>query len=365
MNLQALRPHQRSEWMDVLSRVTQYDFYHLPEYHALAEARGEGRAYLFVFAEEPYVVALPLLLRRVDSVDGLSHVGGWQDATSVYGYAGPVASHPEVPEPVLHRLRSALLVTLHEHRVVAGFSRLHPLVSQSPLLRGLGEIETVGRTVGIDLSIPPGQQLAGYRQNHRRGIAALRRRGAVCLHDHGLRHLDEFIALYYETMRRVGARDDYFFEPAYFEKLTSMLGSHMHLFICFVDGIVANGGLFGLCQGIVQYHLGGTRDEFVPLAPTKLLFDTVRLWANERGAHTFHLGGGTGALDDSLLHFKQGFSDRLHQFAVWRMVVIPSVYRACCAAKARWNERAHLRSASSTFFPAYRTPVVPSAVAVI
>jgi hypothetical protein len=363
MTLQALRPEERSEWMDVLSRMRQYDFYYLPEYHALAEARGEGRPHLFVFTEGPYLIAMPLLLRRLDSVDGLAHIGDWQDATSVYGYTGPVASHAELPPSVLHRFRTALALRLQDEKVVAAFSRLHPLIPQSPVLCGLGELDVVGRTIGIDLSIPPDQQFAKYRQNHRRGINALKRRGAVCLHDQERRYLKEFIAIYHETMRRVAARPDYFFEPAYFEKLTHSLDSHMNLFVCFVDGVVANGGLFGSCHGIVQYHLGGTRDEYVTLGPTKLLFDTVRTWANERGAHTFHLGGGTGATDDSLLHFKEGFSDRVHHFAVWRHVVIPSVYHTCCAAKTLWNERAGLRPASATFFPAYRSPVVSSYVA--
>src|SRR6202042_568419 len=48
-------------------------------------------------------------------------------------------------------------------------------------------------------------------------------------------------------------------------------------------------------DGDVLYHLGGARVEFRPLIKKKLIFDTVRLWANEIGARVFHLGGGVGA----------------------------------------------------------------------
>ena len=61
------------------------------------------------------------------------------------------------------------------------------------------------------------------------------------------------------------------------------------------DSEVVSGGLFTLCDGIVQYHLGGTRNTALKLSPMVLIFETVRQWANENGAHTFHLGGGVGA----------------------------------------------------------------------
>ena len=41
-----LRPREAREWMGVLRRSCGFDFYHTPGYHALAEARGEGEAWL-------------------------------------------------------------------------------------------------------------------------------------------------------------------------------------------------------------------------------------------------------------------------------------------------------------------------------
>src|SRR5262245_59033752 len=97
-----LRPDQQAEWMDVLAQSFRYDFYHLPHYHALAELRGEGLAQLFVYTEGPYAIAVPLLLRPLATVPGLADLGaGWWDATSVYGYAGPIGSHPDIPAAIV------------------------------------------------------------------------------------------------------------------------------------------------------------------------------------------------------------------------------------------------------------------------
>ena len=167
----------------------------------------------------------------------------------------------------------------------------------------------------------------------------------------------------FETMRRVKAEQSYFFDPTYFSDLAKSLGRALKLFVVKMpDGEVISGGLFTLCEGIVQYHLGGTRDTALKLSPIVLLLDTVRRWANENGAHTFHLGGGVGARSDSLLQFKARFSRRRHNFATWRWIVAPEAYRELSLQKHHWNSERGLKAISASFFPAYRCPAQPDAV---
>ena len=45
----------------VLERVTQHDFYHLPQYHRVEERRLKATAHLFTYCEGDYLIALPLL----------------------------------------------------------------------------------------------------------------------------------------------------------------------------------------------------------------------------------------------------------------------------------------------------------------
>jgi lipid II:glycine glycyltransferase (peptidoglycan interpeptide bridge formation enzyme) len=204
----------------------------------------------------------------------------------------------------------------------------------------------------MDLTLPLDVQRSRYRKNHKHGINRLRRLGVTCSCDKA--YLGEFIEIYYETMRRVRASDSYFFEHVYFEQLISTLDSQMQLFACLLEGNVICAGLFGLCGSIVQYHLGGTRDAFLELAPMKLLFDTVRVWANERGAHAFHLGGGTDAREDSLFHFKAGFSDQIHEFAIWRWVLRPDIYDRLSNEKTYWNQHTGLQPASTRLLNTFR-----------
>jgi hypothetical protein len=314
-----------------------------------------------VYTHAGYTIALPLLLRPLSNLPGMGQIGnGWQDASSVYGYAGPVVSHAEMPRSLLLDFGLALRTTLRELQVLAVFSRLHPLISQTEILCGLGECRSTGQTVSIDLTIPADIQRAKYRKTHKEGINRLKRWGAVCSPDYDKRHLDDFIGIYYETMCRVNASKSYFFSHNYFEYLVQGLASNIHLFLVWMNERIICGGLFVVCNGIVQYHLGGTLNEFIRFAPMKLLLETVRLWALEQNLRVFHIGGGLGGHQDSLFHFKAGFSDRRHAFVTWRWVLFPEVYEQANATKQAWNKRHGLEAGAIDYFPAYRCPALAS-----
>jgi hypothetical protein len=353
--IRVLEAGEREGWTAVLNASVRHDFHHLPQYHQVSEKRGEGRAALFVYHEEEHFIALPLLLRPVDAEDP----GGWQDATSVYGYAGPVSSHETMPANIVENFQRALASALEERRVVAVFSRLHPLIEQRHLLSGLGECRENGHTISIDLQPPLEEQITGYSKSCRDSLKKLRKHGFVGVHDQEKRYLPEFISIYHETMRRVTAASSYFFDEAYFTLLTQELGAVSQLFVVLTAGQVAAATLCTICNGIVQDHLGGTRSEFLKYSPDRLVVDTERLWAKTAGAQVFHLGGGVGAQQDSVFRYKSGFSDRRHSFCTWRWIINAGVYEELCAERTRTNEVQGLRAGASGYFPAYRCPTAP------
>jgi sugar O-acyltransferase (sialic acid O-acetyltransferase NeuD family) len=73
-----------------------------------------------------------------------------------------------------------------------------------------------------------------------------------------------------------------------------------------------------------------------------------------------HLGGGVGSREDSLFHFKMGFSDRRHMFPTWRWVVEPDAYRELCDRGVRGNVEHRVRWTSGEYFPQYRCSTVPA-----
>lgn len=350
MTIQILETEDIEDWLAVLEQARQYDFHHLPQYHLVAEQCDEGKAHFFVHREGDYMIALPLLLRPVQA----TLPGGWYDATSVYGYGGPVASHDAVPEAIVRNFQAELTEALRERRVVSVFSRLHPLIPQHEILNGIGECPVSGTTVSIDLTRSEDEMRAHYTKNCRASIRKLREAGFIGLQDHDKRYLPEFVDVYRETMHRVGAHSSYHFDQAYFDLLVRELEGASHLFVVMKDGMVAAATLCTLCDGIVQDHLGGSRDAFLKHSPDRLVVDTIRAWAKEAGARVYHLGGGVGAKEDSLFRYKSGFSGRRHAYSTFRWVLLPEVYAELSAHSVHWSEGVGPELRPTNYFPAYR-----------
>lgn len=326
----------------------------MPFYHSLAEDAGEGEAHLFVYEDEGDFVAVPLLLRALEDLPCHGDAGqGWYHATSVYGYPGPLVSRDDLPADFLARFRIALRDHLADINVISVFSRLHPCMEQSPVLDGIGELVPCGQTISVDLKLPVEIQRQHYRSNHKRDINKLHRMGAVCECDTDGIYLDTFADIHAETMRRVGADDHYYLERSYFERFFTTPEIHARMYVVHMDGDVMAAGLFTHSGSIVQAHLNGTRDRYLCMSPAKLMYDSARLWASETGADVMHIGGGVGAGEDSLFHFKQGFSRKRHPFVLWKWVLRQTVVHQLTKEKERYQLASGQLVNTNGYFPQF------------
>ncbi len=339
------------QWRRALRLFPDHDFYHTYDYHVLGTAGDESLPHLFCYQGRQCSIALPLLIRR-------GHIDGrdFYDATSVYGYPGPLISGSAPSEIDICNFQKEIRQELKALGVISAFSRLHPIRTNADVLKGLGATKEKGGTISIDLNSSPEEQWRRYRSNHKRDIAKLKNRGVTCQLSACGNDLDHFIALYDDTMLRLGATETYRFSSHYFEQLMAARDFDMHLFVCRAEAKVICGGLFSSCNGVIQYHLGATERDYLRLAPTKLLFDTVRLWGLSRGFQTFHLGGGMGSALDDLYHFKRGFSDISHAFSVWEWVADQEIYNELCDLRNKELLQSGRRVADTGFFPRYRAP---------
>jgi len=344
--IEALTTADSRLWDEALDLMRMYAFYHLLEYHRLAEMLGEGTPLMLVFRQSHYVIAFPLLVRDfVVAGDGPT----FRDATTVRGFAGPLASWEHVPKHVCKRFQEELHDLLKERDIISVYARLNPITCPPSLLDGLGDIVEIGATVSLDLTPPPDVQISRYRKGHRSEINRLRRLGVTC-GEASPESLGDFVRIYYDTMTRVRAPEEFYFDKDYFEFLLREMPGAMRLFLCRLDGRAVSGGIIGVSKGMTECYLAGTASEYVHLSPSKPMLDTMRQWIQEIGANEFHVGGGVDAQRDSLYNFKMGFGGREHVYSTWRYVVNQKAYDDVCRA-AFQNGRP-----DGSFFPAYRSP---------
>jgi asparagine synthetase B (glutamine-hydrolysing) len=330
----------------------RHDVYHLPSYVALA-ARAEGglaRAYHAEIGGGRLLI--PLLLRSLDGFLGAP--ANARDATSPYGYAGPVVTEG-VSDADLVRALETFIEDGARAGLVTTFLRTHPLLRPVGTAwssqRGVQVVRN-GLTVSVDLTLDVDALDRHLPGEYRRNIAKLRAAGFQARFDEW-DHYAEFQVAYARTMQRHQAGRQYQFDPDYFAQLRAGLGSRLHL--CSVvtsEGDLACGGLFTQVDGIVQYHLSATADLHRPMAPSKLMLYEVRLWARERGAVVLHLGGGVGGQLDSLYAFKRRFGSHEHTFETVRVVHHQQAHAALMDQWLTANDE--IRAPDDGYFPLYR-----------
>ncbi|WP_233222678.1 GNAT family N-acetyltransferase [Chroococcidiopsis sp. CCALA 051] len=343
-------------WKQVLQKL-HHDVYHLPEYIEIESKRTSTLPNAFIIIDDEKIFFVPYLLRQCDDIlDREISRKEVFDIVSPYGYPGILLSKaaintPGFPDFAIRELRRVLF----EHKVCSAFFRLHPILNFN-----FNEVfqpntfTTIGETVSVDLTLSESKIWAHTRKGHQSTINKCKRLGFTGKMVNFKQYIHNFISIYNETMERVGAQKSYYFSHEYFEDLLK-LGQHLHLGIVELDNEIACASLFLESSGIVQAHLGGTKNQFLRYSPFNLLVDYARNWAKARGNKFLHLGGGVGcSTTDSLYTFKSGFSRTRHPFLTLRLIIDEEKYHYLVNSRAKLLNVRVEELLSSRFFPAYR-----------
>jgi len=336
---------ERDQWNYYVKEANQYDVYHTYDYHLI---NIEGDPILFVYQEDDGFLSLPLIKRKIEQTS-------YFDCTSVYGYTGALTNLDSVgllSNGFMRRFSNALKQFLLKERIVCCFIVLHPLFKQKEIFESIvgGHVLELGKTVAIDLRISLDEQRLRYRRPIRQKINQLRRKGFEVRQANSNTQLKEFIAIYHENMLKVGAISKYLFEDSYFEKFMCAIDYKPQLLLAYYEGKIVAGAMVAVTNDIVQLHLAGTRNEFLKDSPMKLIFDETTLLGRAEDAKFLHLGSGVGGKDDSLYHFKTGFSDNLFDFSIWKFIADEVVYNELVHDKIKKG-----LTPDPLYFPLYRS----------
>ncbi|WP_318544013.1 peptidoglycan bridge formation glycyltransferase FemA/FemB family protein [Marixanthotalea marina] len=328
------------EWENFLKEVENYDFYHTYDYNLLSKSDNETPI-LLKYKENDVLIGIPLLLRNIPNTK-------YKDATCVYGYSGPISKN--VPDGFDNsHFKKVLFNYLNEKNIISVFSRLNPFIkNQHLILNNIGLLTNKGQVVNINLLLGLEKQEAQINKRLKTYINASRRSCSVRKASTKI-DIQEFRNMYYENMDRVNAKKNYYFKEGYFYDMfnSKAFQSEILLAIDNESGTIISGCQFITTNGIVQYHLSGTKNNYLHLNATKLLIDEMRILATQRGNKYFNLGGGLGGRDDdSLFHFKSLFSKDFKNFDLWKLIVNQKVYDELVSQKGILNK--------SDYFPLYR-----------
>jgi len=332
--------HDKREWTFYVRNAAEYDFYHTWHYHSLETT---GSPVLFVYQELDNYIAFPLLKREIPG-------SGYYDLSCVYGFSGPVSNQKidRLGNAFMENFKKAFLTFLSDENYISVFTRMHPFYNQQHLLNKFGGVHENGKTVVIDLSESIEQQRQRYRQSAMDAIRHAWKKGFRVEEEKGPAALATFVEIYTESMKRLGASNQYLFNDRYFSNLCNTSEYDARILMVYDGDTVMSSTIITFTNGIIQAHLVGTRAEYLHQSPTKFLVDEITQIGRIEGMRYYNLGGGLGYKQDKLFDWKSAFSDQHIDFKSWRFIANPTVYQNLL------DEKGIKENAEIDFFPLYR-----------
>lgn len=295
------------------ARLCQETVYNDDEVRCAAMVSKSGDAILY-----------PFVRRNVSSrFNGIAFTG-LHDTTGLYGRGGAVG---RVDEDMLAAFHQGLASYFSEMNVFCSFDRFHPVMANERLAPAEETIMNVGDFVIVDLRPEMTEVEKSFKQSVRKDIRKAERNGVRCFHEGGNDHLEDFLAIYTETMDRNAAGKFHYFSQDFFSRLVEFVGGQFLFFYAVAEGRIVSCELV-LHHGLYAHSfLGGTLAEALPLAANPLLKFSILTKMKALGCHHFLLGGGVSP-NDGIFKFKRAFAPQgIYPSRVGGAVWKPETYR--------------------------------------
>lgn len=242
------------------------------------------------------------------------------DFETAYGYGGPISNTNDYEwnNKALERIGKLF----KNEGYVCGFIRFHPIINNQDICHKEMRVFFDRPTVSIDLrhseeDIWKSQIIS----KNRNMIRKAEKNDLVYAAEYDFASVDDFIKLYLDTMKRIGADDFYCFDKSYFYRFAEVFKGRSFLGTVRKDGLMICAAMFMYSKRYGHYHLEGSNHNYSSLGANNFLLWKTALELKKNGVEEFHLGGGYNSdSENSLLKFKKSFSSNLKNFYIGKWI---------------------------------------------
>lgn len=331
-------------WDAIVRSFHDYDVFYLSGYSKafMKEAPKNGTPILLLY-ENGIDRAITVILKRDialdEKLDGKIARGKYYDLITPYGYGGFWGSVSDWRE-----LDESYMSYCMNNNYVCEFVRFELFTDYYKHYSG--SVETRTHNVVRPLEMALDDIWMDFKQNVRKNVRRANSKSLSCVVENTGNHLDDFLRIYYSTMDRASAENDYYFSKQFYNDLNEMKENVMYFYVFFEGKIISTELVIYGSENAYSF-LGGTDREYFELRPNDYLKYEIIKWAKEKGLKRFVLGGGYGS-DDGIFQYKQHFSPRgVVDFYIGKKVFDKKMY----------DMLVELRSGNilnDKFFPLYR-----------
>ena len=334
------------EWDRIVRTFQKYDVYYLSGYTKAFQQNGDGEPLLF-FYEDKKIRGINVVMKRdiSDAPEFHDKVerNQYYDLVTPYGYGGWLIEGEGDKEPLFKQYERWCL----ENQIVSEFVRFHPMLNNQNGLEPFYDVIGLGGTIAMDLSSPE-IIWANITSKNRNMIRKAQKNGLQIYRAQNSEIYSVFKEIYDKTMDKDHAEEYYYFSEEFYQSIVNDLKNQAQVFYAQAeDGQIAAATIIIGANGMLNYHLSGSRYEYQRLAPTNLMLYEVALWGFENGYTSFHMGGGVGSKEDSLYSFKKAFyRGEPKRYYIGKKILNSDVYEKL--TKMREGIK------NPSFFPKYR-----------
>ena len=274
------------------------------------------------------------------------------DIVTPYGYGGPIITsiiNDQNKKDLIEEYSENFRNYCSSNNIVSEFVRFHPILISAHDFNSIYDVTLDRKTFGTNLLLD-NPFLEEFSKSSRKKIKKI-------LRDHNITYsfdehpttLNDFKEIYYSTMNRKNASDEYYFKDEYFDKMLRLFPNNLITVRIYLDEIVIGMGLYFRYNKFLHTHLSGTLSEYIKYSPAYILKYALVEYGVKNGYSLIHYGGGkTKQEDDSLKEFKERFGQKTQfNFYTGKKIWNTNVYQTLCEINNT--------SKSENYFPAYRS----------
>jgi len=312
-----------------------HDINFTSQYHRMMELKGDGEAELFVVEDSEKLFFHPYMINEIKNIGSINLKSKISDIQSVFGYTGPIVNTDD--EVFIHN-SSALFEEFCKNRgVVAEFIRFNPLLKNQFLLNNSKSLKIIDLKpyVTIDLSPPYTAISQNYSRNLRRIIRKVKTISGwhwVISKENSV--TNDIINLLEKRLQEKKARSFKFYNSDYSDHLYNLILKNGCGFAAIDDHTnkIIVGAIFVYLNDSV-YFLHSARDieDSRSSLINSYIVDQGIQYFKQEGFSSFFFGGGvSNSSDDSLLKYKESFSEHIDDFYIGKGIFDKEEYTNLC-----------------------------------
>jgi hypothetical protein len=336
--------NQSELWDNIVKSFKNYDVSYLNGYAKAFQIHGDGEPFLFYY-NDGRTRAINVVMKRdiaksKNFKDKLP-LNTWYDLSTPYGYGGFW-----IEGEGYEKVNIAYDLFCKENGFISEFVRFN--LFSNYRLHYNGSTETHTKNVVRTLELPLDEMMMDFEHKVRKNLKKANQAELQVEIDSTGSRLDDFLDVYYGTMNRTSAKNDYFFSKDFFKMLNEIESNYVYVHILYESKVISTELVLFGTENCYSF-LGGTNQDYFYLRPNDLLKYEIIKWAKGKGLKRFVLGGGYGS-DDGIFRYKKSFAPSgLYDFYIGKKIFDEEKYEELL--KMRGNE---VIPTSDAFFPRYR-----------